>query len=539
MKEDVFSGVRDPKAETLALIRGALDVLDEAIIVADETSKIVAWNRTAARIAGLPVDAPPERWSEAFGIFLPDERTPCPVHTIPLLRALVGERVDDVELYIKNPRAPQGVHILVSARPIVGEGGRIRGGVVIFRDAALRSVAEAALGHAEARLRAIVANTPSVAIEGYDAEGRVLYWNRAAERLFGWSEDEVVGKTLDGMMLDVPSTQKFVETLEEIARTGRPNGPTEWSCRRKDGSEVWVYSTIFSIPTITGACEFVCMDVDVTPLKHAENRIREQAARMEEQAIGNANLFREALEAVSARDDFLAIASHELRTPLTPLKLQLERLVRDARAGVHQERMVAALEVAYRQAVRLAALIDRLLDVSRITAGKLDLCLDEVDLCALVQDVVTRFGREAEEAGCPISFHHDKPLFGKWDRLRIEQVVTNLLGNAIKYGRGKPIEITLDADEGMARLIVRDHGVGIAPQDQGKIFERFERAVTNQSFGGLGLGLWIVRQIVETHGGTVHVESAPGAGSTFRVELPRRLRAVDPPCDTISVAPGT
>ncbi|MDI1476815.1 ATP-binding protein [Polyangium sp. y55x31] len=539
MMKHAFSGIHDLNAEAGLLLRGALDVLDEAIIVADQAGRIVAWNKTAARLVGLPVDASPEVWNEAFGIFLPDERTPCPTESVPLWRALQGDRVDDVELYVKNPRTPQGIHVLVSARPILGEQGRVRGGVVIFQDATVTRLAQAALNHAEARLRAIVINTPNIAIEGYDAQGRVLYWNRAAERLFGWSEDEVVGKTLDGMMLDTPSTQKFVETLEEIARTGRPNGPNEWSCRRKDGSEVWVYSTIFAIPTIAGACEFVCMDVDVTPLKLAEDRIREQAKRMEAQAIDNANLFQEALQAISARDDFLAVASHELRTPLTPLKLQLERLVRDARAGASQERMAPALEVAHRQAGRLAALIDRLLDVSRITAGKLDLSLDEVDLCALVQDVVTRFGREAEEAGCPISFHHDKPLWGTWDRLRLEQVVTNLLGNAIKYGRGKPIELELEADDGTARLTVRDQGVGIAPEDQGKIFERFERAVSNQSFGGLGLGLWIVRQIVETHGGTVRVESTPGVGSTFCVELPRWRMPLDESHGTISIPPGT
>ncbi|HVK68607.1 MAG TPA: PAS domain-containing sensor histidine kinase [Polyangium sp.] len=520
MTDDVFFGVREMQAESF-LLRGALDVLDEAIVVVDPTGKFVAWNRTAARLVGIPVDASPEAWTEAFGVFLPDERTPYPLESIPLWRALQGERVEDVELYVKNPRVPQGIQVLASARPILGEQDRVRGGVVVFQDVTLAKVAEAALGHAEARMRAIVANTPNIAIEGYDLQGRVLYWNRAAERLFGWSEDEVVGKTLDGMMLDTPSTAKFVETLEEIARTSTPNGPHEWSCYRKDGGQVWVYSTIFSIPTITGASEFVCMDVDVTPLKHAENRIREQAQRMEAQATDNANLFHEALEAISARDDFLAVASHELRTPLTPLKLQLERLVRDARVGANQERLAPALEVAYRQVGRLAALIDRLLDVSRITAGKLDLCLDEVDLCALVHDVVTRFGRETEDAGCQLSFPYDNPILGTWDRLRLEQVVTNLLGNAIKYGRGKPIEIGLEADEGTARLTVRDHGVGIAPEDQAKIFERFERAVSNPSFGGLGLGLWIVRQIVEIHGGTVRVESAPGKGSTFRVELPR------------------
>jgi signal transduction histidine kinase len=180
------------------------------------------------------------------------------------------------------------------------------------------------------------------------------------------------------------------------------------------------------------------------------------------------------------------------------------------------------LDIAVRQTHRLEKLIENLLDVSRIATGQLKLELEEFDVCDAVRDVVRRLGEDAERAGCKLELHADKPAFGKWDRLRVEQVATNLFSNAIKYAAGKPIEISLESDANIARLRVHDHGIGIGPESISRIFDRFERAVSARHFGGLGMGLYITRQIVEAHGGAIFVTSELGVGSTFTVELPQQ-----------------
>ncbi len=230
-------------------------------------------------------------------------------------------------------------------------------------------------------------------------------------------------------------------------------------------------------------------------------------------------LYREARGAVHARDLFLSIASHELKTPLTSLKLHAQRLVRRAGAAglppLAPEELSERARAMDQQASRLNALIDELLDVSRITAGRLRLLLEPVDLAMLARDVVERFGSPLASAS------GDLNAVGEWDRLRLDQVVTNLVSNALKYGDGKPVAVRVEATATRARLIVEDHGVGIAEEHQARIFDRFERFASERHFGGLGLGLWISRQIVEGLGGTITVQSEPGRGSTFVVDLPR------------------
>jgi PAS domain S-box-containing protein len=244
-------------------------------------------------------------------------------------------------------------------------------------------------------------------------------------------------------------------------------------------------------------------------------------------AIENARLYREAREAVRARDEFLSIASHELKTPLTTLQLQIQglaRKVRNTKGDAGLEALSPRVITSERQVERLTALINSLLDISRITSGRLDLDLEPVDLAAVVRDAAARFREDLARAGCPLEIRTDGPCVGEWDKIRLEQVVTNLLSNAAKYGSSRPIGITVTGDETTARLSVRDQGIGIPPEHQARIFERFERAVSDRHYGGLGLGLWIVRQIVEALGGSIRVDSAAGEGSTFTVTLPKAPR---------------
>jgi signal transduction histidine kinase len=241
--------------------------------------------------------------------------------------------------------------------------------------------------------------------------------------------------------------------------------------------------------------------------------------------IQNVRLLRMAQEAVRLRDDFLSIASHELKTPLTPLSLKLQVLARlsdSEQEGDLTRRLSRDVEAMRRQVRRLSDLINDLLDVTRISSGRMTLELEEVELSGVVREVASRFEPEAERAGGKLDVHLDGPLIGRWDRLRLEQVVANLLSNALKYGQGKPIQVRVDADSGLARLTVRDEGIGIEPEHQARIFEKFERAVSGRHYGGLGLGLYISQQIINALGGRIGVESRPQQGTVFTVELPLR-----------------
>ncbi len=223
--------------------------------------------------------------------------------------------------------------------------------------------------------------------------------------------------------------------------------------------------------------------------------------------------------AIRLRDDFLAVAGHELRSPLTALQLQITSLKALIDKG-ETERARARLERAAVQVTRMANLIDEMLDVSRLSAGRFTLNKEECDLAVVVRDVVERASDTIARNETQVRIIADAPVPGTWDRMRIDQVAGNLLSNALKYGRRRPVEIVAGQIGDRARLVVRDQGIGISPEDQQRIFERFERAEPARNLGGLGLGLWIVRQVVEAHGGAIRVESEPDRGSTFTVDLP-------------------
>jgi len=263
------------------------------------------------------------------------------------------------------------------------------------------------------------------------------------------------------------------------------------------------------------------------PKEPKKIQLGSKLAGLASQALRNAALLEEVREALRTRDEFISIASHELKTPLTSLSLQVQLLNRTLKRNPNQVNLPndstlgKGLAFCQNQINRLDNLLDQLLDVTRIQQRKLMLCFSQTDLNALGRDVCRRFQSEAEAKGISLIWNSQEPVFGQWDSNRLDQVISNLISNAIKYGNSKPVQCwcNRDPETGDAILAIEDQGPGIPSEMQDKIFERFQRASISPSIKGLGLGLYICRTIVEAHLGNISVQSNVGLGSRFVIKL--------------------
>jgi len=377
------------------------------------------------------------------------------------------------------------------------------------------------LQEAEGRFRELVESAPDAMVI-INSDDKIDLVNTQTELLFGYPRDELLGKTVE-MLIPERYREQYLDHRTEYfdnlkARSMRAS--LELYGVRKDNTEFPIEISLSPLQTPDGILVSSAIR-DITGRKQAE----ENARRLDQEQAARAA----AEEAVAIRDDFVAMAGHELRTPLATLLMQLQsvqRLVRkDPTANISER-----LAKAERSGLRLEKLISQLLDMSRIAAGRLSLEPEPFNLADLLKEVVTRFAEASVAANSPIAVYAEAAVNGVWDRERIDQIITNLVSNAVKYGRGKPIEVGLSVESGRAVLTVTDHGIGIDTTHQEKIFQRFERAVAAREFGGIGLGLWITRQIIEATGGTIEVNSAPACGATFHVRLPMR-----PKDDVLSV----
>lgn len=352
-----------------------------------------------------------------------------------------------------------------------------------------------------------------------DQAGNITFVNGHAERLFGYSRAELVGKKVE---LLLPARYR---TMHHVHRSGyqaaprpRPMGlGLDLSGLRKDGAEFPAEISLAPVEVDGQRCVIAAVR-DVTDRRKIEERAR---------------LWRKAQEEVRERDEFLSIASHELRTPVTALQLQLQLLHRAAQRSLELfPQLGDRFETLERQTRRLALLVNELLDVSRMRLGRIELRLEPLDLAEVAREAAGHVAAELGRSGSQLALDL-QPVAGRWDRMRLEQVITNLLVNASKFGEGRPIALRVEPSTGGARIHVSDQGMGISPEHQERVFDRFARAVPAQNFGGLGLGLYIARQLVEAHGGTIEVSSAPGAGATFSVTLP-----LEPPPHVLAAPPG-
>ena len=355
-----------------------------------------------------------------------------------------------------------------------------------------------------------------------DRLGTIRYANRTTAAQLGYEPDALVGRPLTVLMPD-RFRARHMHHLDAYFASPRirPMGlGLELTALRKDGLE---FPVDISLAMLRAGAETFAIAVirDISERRELERRTRELATAREE---------------IRHRDEVLAIASHELRTPVGSMRLQttlLQRVAREAAEelrGIHERTGVASAELSSigdrvrkleGYTSRLGKLIEQLLDSAHVRFGKLALKLEDADLAELTQEAIESVREDVERSGSHLTVRAESPVPGRWDPIRIEQVIANLLLNASKFGGGRPIEITVEADPSRARVSVQDHGPGIAPEDQKRIFEQFERAVAVGGTLGLGLGLYLARQIVEAHGGGISVVSALGGGSIFTVDLPR------------------
>ena len=355
----------------------------------------------------------------------------------------------------------------------------------------------------DALFRRLVESVHEYAIFALDRQGHVVTWNPGAQLIKGYEASEIIGQHFSRFYPDGTSREK----LDAELRTAVEDGHFEeegWRVR-KDGSRFWanvVITPIYSDDEVTG---FTKVTRDLTGrLRHEQERAefiaKEARARAE----------------VSARDAFLSVAAHELKTPMTSARAAVQMLIRAFRGRSDLEpAQVRYLELVNEQVDKLGKLVDRLLETVQIQNGRLTLLKERTDVADLVRKVVAQIVRPADQM---ISVTGPSSLFANVDPLRFEQVVTNLLTNAMKFGLGRPISVSIEQDAAAFRLGVRDHGSGIPEHRRTQVFERFFQVNPDRS--GMGLGLFISKEIIESHGGSIDFACPADGGTQFTVTLP-------------------
>jgi PAS domain S-box-containing protein len=366
----------------------------------------------------------------------------------------------------------------------------------------------------------------------------ILSEDRGAERVAAVHADPALTPLIDELRKYSPVDERDAPGIARVIRTGKSSitrevPDSDLVAAAKDARHLELMRTLgcascMIVPLevrgkVHGAIAFVSSQASRL-YESPDVALAEELGRRAAIAVDNAFLYETAQKAIRARDEFLSIASHELKTPLTSLKLQLQitRKQTNPEAGVlPQPRQLARmLDVSSLQVNRLSTLIEDLLDISRIESGKLSYRFEPIDLAELAAEMVERYETHLRAAGCAVTLDASGPVMAMGDRSRLEQVVLNLLTNTAKYGAGNPVRISVGMDQGKAMLACEDQGIGIPPDKLDKVFERFERAVSSSNVSGLGLGLYITREIVRAHGGEISVSSELGKGSVFTVSLP-------------------
>ena len=517
------------------LLRQLIEESGDLVFVKDQDGRYEVANPAAARVAGRTVEEMLGRTDDQ--VFPPEAARG--LHEIDrrILARGVAETYDESFEVGGELR-----HFSTAKTPRRDAHGLPNGIIGIARDITDRKRGEQALATLAAEnkallertraeeqwLASILDQTPTALVFIEPDTARLFFANGAADRLAGGTMPRPAHRDDYARLLDMRDLADRPLPPDENplvrAARGEPLAGVQVRWHLPGGAHVVAMHSA-RLPAVHGHADTVLVALDdITTLKDVQAALE---------------------EAVRARQDFLSIAGHELKTPLTSLLL----VIRSIDQGLGQplprpgaggdgpaslldadRRLADRWRTLQRQVGRLSGLIDQLLDVSRVAAGKLALEIEPQDLSEVIREVAARFTGPASSDGgggggsASIRVDIEAPVPGEWDRLRLEQMITNLVSNAVKYGAGRPVTVRVRADAQAAEVAVRDQGIGIAPEAIERIFDRFERAASVRHYGGLGLGLWIVRQLAEAMGGSVRVESAVGQGSTFTLRLPRSAR---------------
>jgi PAS domain S-box-containing protein len=487
-----------------------------AIIACNAEGVLTFYNRVARELFGMREATSIEQWAERVRLFHADGQTPLQKHEIPMIRALAGERVRDFEMIVSvadaEPRA-----MLVSGHAILTPAGRKSGAVMSLHDISQRRRAQSNLEFQKYALdqAAIVAIT--------DGVGTITYANDKFCEISGYTRQELIGKNHRILSSGTHPKAFFVAMYRTISNGEVWRG--EICNRRKDGALYWVDTTIVPSMKDGRAERYVAIRTDITVRKRAEEALRKTYAELErrvEERTGELAANAALKEGDQRKNEFLATLAHELRNPLAPIRNAVQVL--NSRGPADPE-LQHAREIIDRQVTTLVRMVDDLLDVNRVARGKIVLCRENVDLVAVIQRAVEATSPNIVKMGHFIKVTlPPAPIWLHADGVRLEQVFSNLLNNACKYtDRGGHISVTAHFEGEQVAVNVRDTGIGIAAdrlQDIFAIFSQVQSSV-ERSQGGLGIGLSLVKGLVELHDGTIEARSAGvGKGSEFIVRLP-------------------
>jgi len=481
----------DPATLRLAAVVASSE---DAIVTETLDGSIETWNRSAERLFGYSAA---EVIGRPIEIIVPPEVRATGENSS--LRVLTGQTAKHFET-IGLTRDGQRIPISVSLSVVVAPEGDVIGTSRIIRDIS----AQRTLERDTLRLAAIV-NSSEDAIVSKDLNGIVQTWNRAAERMFGYAAEEIIGRPI---RLIIPQDRQTEE--DKVLATIRAGGAVEHFetvRQRKDGTLIEISLSVSPVRARDGA---------VIGASKIARDISEQR-----------RLLHQAEEAARSKDEFLAMLSHELRTPLNAV-LGYTRMLRDGRYT--DERREQVVEIIERNARVLSQLVSDVLDVSSIVTGKVRLALDACNVAVPLQAALDIVRPSADAKGVALRLTApEEPALARCDVDRMQQVFWNLLSNAVKFTpRGGVVQATLAADDSVVAVVVTDTGIGIRPESLPFLFQRFWQveSVHTRSVGGLGLGLALARHFVELHGGTISAASeGEGRGATFTVALPRMSSA--------------